>query len=490
MREITINPITRLEGHGKITIFLDERGFVENAYLQIPEFRGFEKFCIGRSGELLPQITSRICGVCSVAHHLASAKALDEAFKAEPPPAARKLRELMHCGYIISDHILHFYYLAAPDFLVGPRASPRERNIIGLARRMGLDLVKQVIRHRAYGQNIVEIIGGKAIHPVCGLPGGVSKPLTEEERGKVREMAESCVDFAKSSLKLFHELVLENREYEELIESDIYKLETYYMGLVDENNRVNLYDGKLRIVDPNGGELLKFDASEYLDVVEEHVVEWSYVKMPYLKRIGWRGLTDGAESGVYRVGPLARLNAAEGMATPLADEEYRLMYKTLGKPAHSLIAYHWARLIEILYAAERAVELAGDPEVTSPEIRSPVGEPGEGVGVVEAARGTLIHHYKLDGDGLIEDINIITPTASNYASICMSIRNAARGLIKGSEVSEGLLNMVEMAYRAYDPCMACASHHAIGELPLTVEIYDHQGRLMRRVERPSLKRVD
>ena len=455
MKEIVINPITRLEGHGKITIFLNEQGTVENAYLQIPELRGFERFCIGRRAELMPQITSRICGVCPVAHHMASTKALDACFNVEPPSAAKKLRELMYCGYMISDHILHFYYLGGPDFIVGPEAPPAERNILGVIKKAGVDVGKQVIRHRAYGQKIIEIIGGKATHPVCGLPGGVSKPLTEEERDEILKMAESCVEFAKFSLKLFHDIVLGNTKYVDMIKSDYYTLKTYYMGLVDENNHVNFYDGKVRVVDPNGNEFVKFAPSEYLDIIEEHVEEWTYVKMPYLKKVGWKGFVDGPESGIYRVGPLGRLNAADGMATPLANEEYKRMYETLGRPVHSTLAFHWARLIELLYAAERAVELAKDPEITSQDIRNPVGEPGEGVGIVEAARGTLIHHYKLDQDGLIKDVNLIVATTNNYPAICMSVRDAAKGLIKAENVNEGLLNMVEMAYRAYDPCLAC-----------------------------------
>jgi len=483
MKEIVINPITRLEGHGKITIFLNEQGTVENAYLQIPELRGFERFCIGRRAELMPQITSRICGVCPVAHHMASTKALDACFNVEPPSAAKKLRELMYCGYMIYDHTLHFYYLGGPDFIVGPEAPPAERNILGVIKKAGLDIGKQVIRHRAYGQKITEIIGGKATHPVCGLPGGVSKPLTEEERQEILKMAESCVEFAKFSLKLFHDIVLGNTKYVDMIKSDYYTLKTYYMGLVDENNHVNFYDGKVRVTDPNGNEFVKFVPSEYLDVIEEHVEEWTYVKMPCLKKIGWKGFVDGPESGIYRVGPLGRLNAADGMATPLANEEYKRMYETLGRPVHSTLAFHWARLIEILYAAERAVELVKDPEITSQNIRNPVGEPGEGVGIVEAARGTLIHHYKLDQDGLIKDVNLIVATTNNYPAICMSVRDAAKGLIKGENVSEGLLNMVEMAYRAYDPCLACASHYAFGKMPLTIEIYNHKKKLIKTVKR-------
>ncbi|MEM3579038.1 MAG: Ni/Fe hydrogenase subunit alpha [Candidatus Bathyarchaeia archaeon] len=484
MKEIIIDPITRLEGHGKIAIFLNDAGEVENAYLQIPELRGFERFCIGRKAEDMPLLTSRICGVCPVAHHMAGTKALDAAFNVEPPEPAKKLRELMYCGYYIYDHTLHFYYLGGPDFVVGPNAPPEKRNILGVIEKAGLNIAKEVIKHRAYGQRITEIIGGKATHPVCGLPGGVSKPLSEENRKEIEKMATSAVEFAKFSLKLFHDIVLGNSNYVELIKSDAYTLRTYYMGLVDEHNKVNFYDGKIRVVDPNGKEFAKFEAKNYLEHIAEHVEPWTYVKQPYLKKVGWKGFVDGPENGAYRVGPLGRLNAADGMATPLAQEEYELMYKTLGgKPVHSTLAYHWARLIELLYAAERTVELVKDPEITSTDVRNKPGKPGEGVGVVEAARGTLIHHYVLDENALVKDANLIVATVNNAPSINMSVRNAAKGLIHGGKVDQGLLNMVEMAFRAYDPCFGCATHFALGQLPLTVEIYNSKGKLIKTVQR-------
>jgi len=484
MKEITINPITRLEGHGKIAIFLNDAGEVENAYLQIPELRGFERFCIGRKAEDMPQLTSRICGVCPVAHHMAGTKTLDAAFNVEPPSTAKKLRELMYCGYIIYDHILHFFYLGGPDFVVGPEAPPEKRNILGVIEKAGLEVGKDVIKHRAYGQRITEIIGGKATHPVCGLPGGISKPLSEEDKQEIEKMATSCVEFAKLSLKLFHDIVLGNEKYVEMVKSKMYTLKTYYMGLVDENNKVNFYDGKVRVVDPNGNEFLKFEPKDYLNHIAEHVEEWTYVKFPYLKKVGWKGFVDGPDNGVYRVGPLGRLNASDGMATPLAQAEYEVMYKTLGgKPVHSTLAFHWARLIELLYAAERAVELVKDPEITSTEVRNKPGEPGEGVGIVEAARGTLIHHYVLDNDALIKDVNLIVATTNNCPAINMSIRDAAKGLIHGGNVNQGLLNMVEMAFRAYDPCLACATHFAVGQMPLTVEIYSHEKKLLKTVQR-------
>ncbi len=484
MKTITIDPITRLEGHGKISIFLNEEGNVENAYFQVPELRGFERFCEGRKAEDLPIITPRICGVCPVAHHFASTKALDAAFNVEPPSAAKKLRELMYSGYYVYDHTLHFYFLGAPDFVVGPDAPPAERNILGVIQKVGLDIAKEVIKHRAYGQKITTILGGKATHPTCGLPGGVSKGLTEEERQEIEKMAESSVEFAKFSLKLFDDAVLKNKNYLDMILSDPYTLKTYYMGLVDQNNKVNFYDGKVRVVDPQGNEFIKFSPSEYLGIIEEHVEPWTYAKLPYLKKIGWKGLIDGPTSGIYRVGPLGRLNASEGMVTPLAQQEFERMYETLGgKPIHSTLAFHWARLIELLYAAERTLELSRDEEITSKDLRNSPGSPGEGVGIIEAARGTLIHHYQLDEEALIKKVNLIVATTNNHPAICMSIRNAAKGLIHGGEVDQGILNMVEMAFRAYDPCFGCATHFAIGEMPLEVKVYNNEKRLLKTIRR-------
>ena len=479
MKTVVIDPITRLEGHGRISIFLDNKGNVENAYLQIPELRGFERFSQGRRAEDMPQITSRICGVCPVAHHMASTKALDDAFNVKPTSTAKKIRELMYCGYLIYDHILHFYFLGGPDFIVGPDAPPDKRNIFGVIEKAGLDIGKEVIKHRAFGQKITAIIGGKATHPVCGLPGGVSKPISKEEQKEIESMAKSCVDFAKFSLKLFDDIVLNNNEYLDMILSDPYTLETYNMGLVDKNDRLNFYDGMIRVTDQKGDEFLKFDVRDYYKHIGEHVEEWSYVKFPYLKKIGWKGFKDGKNSGIYRVGPLGRLNASEGMATPLANKEYKRFYETLGgKPVNSTLAFHWARLIELLYASERALELIRDPEITSNDIRAPVGKPGEGFGVVEAARGTLIHHYKLDGKGLIEKANLIVATTNNAGAINMSIRDAAKGVIRNGEIDHGLLNKVEMAFRAYDPCFACATHAMPGGMPMEVRIYNHRGEVV------------
>jgi F420-non-reducing hydrogenase large subunit len=485
MKEIVIDPITRLEGHGKITIFLNDSGNVENAYFQVPELRGFERFCEGRRAEDLPIITTRICGVCPVAHHMAGAKALDASFNVEPTETAKKLRELEYCGYYIYDHILHFYFLGAPDFVVGPDAPAAKRNILGVIEKVGLDIAGEVIKHRAFGQRITGILGGRPTHPVsAAMPGGIAKALGEEDRQEIESMLKSCHEFAKFTLKIFDDVVLKNADYVNLITSDPYNLPTYYMGTVDGNNKVNLYDGKVRVVDPQGKEFVKFGPEEYLNVIEEHVEPWTYVKLPYLKGVGWNGLTSGPDSGIYRVGPLGRLNASEGMATPVAQAEYERMYKTLGgKPVHATLAFHWARLIELMYATERGLELIQDSEITSKDIRNKPGKPGEGVGIVEAARGTLIHHYQLDENALAKKVNLVVATTHNAPGICMSIKNAAQGIIKNGVVNDGLLNMVEMAFRAYDPCWACATHFAIGEMPLEVNVLDSNKKIVETIRR-------
>ena len=484
-QRITIDPITRLEGHGKIEIFLDQQGDVERAYFQVPELRGFEVFSVGRPAEEMPRITPKICGVCPTTHHICSTKALDDLYKVEPTAVAKKIRELMYSAFMLEDHTLHFFFLGGPDFVVGPSAPPGERNILGVIAKVGLDIAGQVIKLRKECREIITLIGGRVIHPVCGLPGGVSKPLTEEDRVRIAGVAKGGIEFAKFALKIFDDVVLQNKDYVDLVLGDVYKHQTYYMGLVDENNKVNFYDGDVRVVTPDGEEFARFKPKDYLDHIAEHVEQWSYVKYPYLKKVGWKGFVDGKESGVYRVAPLARLNASDGMATPLAQEEYERMYKTLGgKPVHNTLAFHWARLIEALYAAERMYELASDKDITDQNIRNiPTEKPDEGIGIVEAPRGTLIHHYKTDSNGIITEANLIVATVNNSAAICMSIEKAAKNLIKGGNVSDGLLNMVEMAFRAYDPCFACATHVLPGNMPLSVTIRNAQGDVIKMLEK-------
>jgi len=484
MKKISIDPITRLEGHGKIEIFLDEEGNVANAYLIIPELRGFEKFAEGRPVEEMPRITPRICGVCPEAHHMASAKACDAVYHVEVPPTGKKLRELLYSAFYVADHTVHFYILAAPDFVLGPDAPPAERNILGLIHKVGLEIGGKVIRSRGMGMDIIGMLGGKTVHPVGALPGGVSKAINEQERAQIEAWGHELVKFGQFSLQLFHDVVLENKVYLDMILSDAYTTPMYYMGLVDENNKVNFYDGLVRVVDPAGNEFVKYAPEEYLDVVAEHVEPWTYLKFPYLKEVGWKGLVTGKDSGVYQATPLSRLNAADGIATPLAQEAYEEFYETMGgKPVHNTLAIHWARLIELLYAAERIVELATDPEITNPHVRNiPTETPDEGVGIVEAPRGTLTHHYITDQKGIVEKCNLIVGTTNNHAPISISIKKAAEALIKkGQVISEGLLNRVEMAFRAYDPCMACATHTLPGQMPLEVIIHDADGEVVERL---------
>ncbi|MGO9178204.1 MAG: Ni/Fe hydrogenase subunit alpha [Candidatus Limnocylindrales bacterium] len=486
-RRIAIDPITRLEGHGKIDIFLDEAGDVERAYFQVPELRGFEKFAEGRPAEDMPQITSRICGVCPTAHHMAATKALDALYKVDPPPAAKKIRELVYSAFMVEDHALHFYFLGGPDFVVGPEAPAAQRNILGVIGVVGQDVGLRVITMRRRLREIITLVGGKVIHPVLGLPGGVAKRVTAEQQGQIQEVAADAVDFARFTLDTFRSVVLKNPAYVDLIVSDAFTHRTYYMGLMDDRNRPNFYDGRVRVVSPEGSEFAAFQAADYLDFVAEHVEPWSYVKFCYLKPLGWHGFTDGAESGIYSVAPLARLNASDGMATPLAQEAYEELFSTLGgKPVHHTLANHWARVVELLYAAERLKELADDPELIDPNVRTlPTETPREGVGVVEAPRGTLYHHYVTDSRGIVEQANLVVATQNNSARIAMSVEKAAKGLISKGTVSDGILNKIEMAFRAYDPCQACATHSLPGSMPLIVAVRRSDGQALSVLRRDA-----
>ncbi len=407
---------------------------------------------------------------------MASGKAVDAVFKAKIPSAARKLRELFYNAQMTHSHIAHFYALGAPDFIVGPDADPAKRNILGVIETVGLEIGAEVIKHRAYAQKIQETLGGKATHPVCALPGGMSRPLKEEERETIEPWTDSIVDFCSFTFKAFEDIVLKNQSYVDLILSDVYALRTYDIGLVDENDHPNFYDGTVKVTDPDGNEFLRFKENEYLEHIGEHVEPWTYLKFPFLKKIGWKGLVDGPESGLMRAAPLARLNVASGMATPKAQEEYEKMYKTLGgKPVRHTLAMHWARIIELMQAAETMQRLIRDPEITSTHVRDiPHETPEEGVGIIEAPRGTLIHHYKTDKNGIVTDVNLIVATVFNNGCMCMDIRSAAQKLIKAGNVNDGILNMVEMAFRAYDPCFACSTNALPGEMPLIVKMYDHE----------------
>lgn len=484
-KRLVIDPITRLEGHGKIDIFLDDTGNVKHAYYQVPELRGFERFCVGRHVSELPIITNRLCGVCPAAHHLAGARAVDAVFDAEPTETAHMLRELFYHGQYLHSHTAHFYALAAADFVLGPAAPKASRNVLGVVEEVGLELGGAVIKARSFGQRIQEIIGGRATHPCFGIPGGVSRPINEEQRAEIQEMGEFALEFGKTTQQIFKDVVLSNEKYMEIIlNPDIYYHETYYMGLVDKDDKMNFYRGDVKIVDQDRKEVARFQPADYLDYIAEHVEQNTYMKMPHFKKVGWNGLKDGKDSGIYRVGPLGRGNVATGgFTTPLAQEQAKFMWDTLGSlgvegSAHHTMAFHWIRTIELLHSCERILELINDPKIMSTDVRGEVGPPGEGVGIVEAPRGTLIHHYAADKDGLTTMINMIVATTNNNAAITLSVAKAAKALIKDGMVSDGLLNMVEMAFRCYDPCNSCGTHALTGQRLLDVDVIDSNGKVV------------
>jgi F420-non-reducing hydrogenase large subunit len=492
---LRIDPITRLEGHGKIEILLDADGEVSDVRFQVPELRGFERFCVGRPVEEMPVLTSRICGVCPEAHHLAATKALDDLFGTPPPPAARKLRELFYQAFFVTDHATHFWALGGPDLIVGPDAPPAERNLLGVVAKVGLEAGKEVIACRARNHEAIRLLGGRSINPCAGLPGGWSRSLREEDRRDIAGTARKNVEFARMTLGVFRRIVLDDPVWRKTLESEAWTHRTYSMGTVDAANRVSFHDGSIRVVDPDGVPVARFEARDWAEHLAERVESWSYLKFPYLRKIGWKGFVDGVGSGVYTATPLSRLNAADGMSTPGAQEEFERFFATLGsgsidgrfRPVHFRLATHWARLVELLAAAERMVELAEDPEITSPDVRTiPSGaiSPKGGTGSVEAPRGTLIHHYEADGRGRVTRVDLLSGTTNNHAAIAMSIRRAAESLIrKGVVASEGILNRIEMAFRLYDPCLSCATHSLPGRMPLEVQLVDAGGETIRRFAR-------
>ena len=424
---------------------------------------------------------------------MASVKALDGVFGVKPTSAGAKIRELVYMAFFVTDHATHFYALGGPDFIVGPDAPPSERNILGVIRKVGLDIGKQVINCRSRNHHVIKMLGGRGIHPVAGQPGGWSRPVLEEERREIEQIAKDNVEFSLFSLKAFNDIVLKNPDYLNLATSDIYLHKTYYMGTVDDKNRVNFYDGMIRVVDPEGKEFLKYHPSEYTMHIAERVEPWTYLKYPYLKKLGWKGFVDGIDSGVYCATPLARLNVSDSMATPKAQEHFERFFETFGckkingryQPVHHRLATHWARLIEMLYASEHMLELATDHEITSPEVRTiPEKIHGEGIGCVEAPRGTLTHHYITDEKAVIKKANLVVATTNNYACMSMSIKRAAEKLIqKGKIIEEGILNRIEMAFRLYDPCLSCATHSLPGKMPMIVNIRGSNGEVLKTLRR-------
>mgnify|MGYP005841648145 CR=1 FL=1 len=482
LKKVEINPMTRLEGHGKVSIFLDEQGNVDNVFFQTVELRGYEQFLKGIPIEEVPRTVSTICGVCRCVHFIAAVKAADAVYCVEPTPTAKKIRELLLNAHYVEDHAAILYAFGLPDFIPGPAAGPAARNLIGLIQTLGADVGKLVLQKRYAAVRVIEMLGGKPIHPVAALPGGWSKRITEEERKEILSLAGEMVELGRLTLKIFEDIVLKNKYYMELLAGDVYKVVCNYMGTVDDQNRVQFYEGTQRIVDTKGNEIGRFTGKGYLDYIAERVLPWSYLKVPYLKNIGWKGIVDGEGTSLYSVGPLARFNVADGMDTPLADEAYQTMYAIFGvKPVHNILAYHWARAIELLHAAEKVQQLASDEAITSADIRTGLRKPDEGVGIIEAVRGVLIHHYKTDGKGFVEEANLIVATTHNNGPINVAIKRTAQTLIKNGKVDEGILNLVEMAYRPYDICLACATHTLPGRLPIQIDIYNSKGELYKNL---------
>ncbi len=474
MKQIVLQPVTRIEGHAKVTIQLDDLGNVEDTRVNVVELRGFEKFCLGRPVEELPRIVPRICGVCPWAHHLASSKACDGVFGVEIPPVARKLRELAYMGHFIHSHMLHFFILSGPDFVMGPTEDYTVRNVVGIAQKAP-ELARKVIRIRFLGQMITQTLGGKAIHPDVSVPGGWSKPLTKEEQGKLQEMTKECLDFLIFAMDYAKKEIFPR--YLETIRSYA-PISTGFLGLT-QNGMLELYDGQLRMMSADG-RYEDFAPENYLDYIAEHVEPWSYMKFPYYKKAGAFSMSLDKPAGVYRTNALARINVCDQIATPLAQKELEEFRTNFGRPAQLTLLYHWARLIELLYAAERATELLMDPEITDFNTRVAVKpRAGRGVGVVEAPRGTLIHDYETDEKGMVKNVNIVVGTTHNNAAINMSVKKAATDLIHNGKYDQGLLNMVEMAIRAYDPCLSCATHALDGRIPVRVDIVNSQGEAVQ-----------
>jgi len=473
-KTITINPVTRIEGHAKITIHLDDAGNVTDARFHVVEFRGFEKFCEGRFFSEMPQITARICGICPVSHLLASAKACDAILGVEIPRPAKLLRELLHMGQLTQSHALSFFHLSAPDLLLGYDSDPASRNIIGLIQQHP-DIARRGIRLRKYGQEVIKSTGGRKIHADFPVPGGVNKALGVAERDEMLASLPEALQHAQFALELLKKYQRDNlQEVEEFACFD-----SNFMGLVQPDGSLEHYDGKLRFCDTKGNLLEdQIAPADYLDVIAETTEDWSYLKFPFIKSLGY-------PDGMYRVGPLARLNIIDQISTPLADEELQEWRSQCIPPRRSSFYYHWARLIEIVYALERIGELLEDPEICSTEILA-TGKPtnDQGIGVIEAPRGTLFHHYWVDEHGRIEKVNLIVATGNNNLAMNRAVKAVAEKYVKSHELREGMLNRVEAAIRCYDPCLSCSTH-AVGQMPLWLELLDAKGNVLQTLQRDA-----
>ena len=470
-RTIEINPVTRVEGHGKVTIQMDDAGNAVSARFHNTQFRGFEKFCEGQVFQEMPNLTTRICGICPVSHQLASAKACDAIIGVELTRPARLLRELLHMGQFIQSHALHFFHLASPDFLLGFDSDPATRNVIGL---IGADpaLATEAVKLRSLGQTIIKKLGGKKVHMNAALPGGMTTALSIEDRDYFLKQLDWALADTQLAIKIFKEYVAANTS---MVDS-FATFPSAYLSLVDKDDNLALYDGNLRLVDAKGVVLEdQFDPSKYLDIIAEYVEDWTYMKFPFYKSLGYPG-------GIYRAGPLGRLNACKGITTPLANAEFKL-YKKLSHNGlvEGSLYFHYARLIELIYSIEKTREILEDKDSISTDLQVTSHKYNEhGVGVVEAPRGTLFHDYWVDETGKITGVNLIVATGNNNAAMNRSVYEVAKDYIKNGKVTEGILNRVEAAIRCYDPCLSCSTH-ALGQMPLHIQLRAPDGQIVKNV---------
>jgi len=470
--KIVIQPVTRIEGHARISIYVGDDGAVEAAQFHVIEFRGFEKLCEGRPFYEMPGLMSRICGICPVSHVLASSKAGDALLGVEIPPAADRQRRLMNYAQVLQSHALSFFHLSAPDLLLGLDSDPTKRNIFGLIDAEP-ELARRGIRLRQFGQRVIELLGGKRIHPSWGVPGGVLKVLTVAERDELLGWIEEARQSVQMALERMKSLL---ESFQQEVQS-IGNFPSLFLGTVNEEGEAEYYDGRIRIVDSEGNLVADgLDPRRYHTYLGEASEEWSFMKFPYYKPLGYPG-------GMYRVGPLARLNVVRAMGTPLADRELREFRQRNGGVRNESFYYHLARLIEMLHAVERIEELLLDPEILGEHVHVNAGQNrSEGVGSCEAPRGTLFHHYQVDEGGLMKRANLLIATSQNNLAMNKAVEQAARRFVTPGRLTEGMLNRVEAAIRCYDPCLSCSTH-ALGLMPLEIELRDRAGRLLDRTRR-------
>jgi len=471
-RTITIDPVTRIEGHSKITIQLDEQGHVVDAHFHVTQFRGFERIVQGRPVHEMPAIMARICGICPVSHLVASAKAVDDILAVDPPPTGADLRRLINLGQIVQSNALSFFHLSSPDLLFGFDADPSKRNILALAQE-NPGLAKDGIRLRKWGQEIIELLGGKRIHPGGIVPGGVADPLSEDVRDQILAGVPETIAQLERAIAWYKTDMM--RWEEEA--STFGNFRSAFMGLVDADGNVDHYGGDLRVVDADNNKLAdRLDPKKFNDYIGESVEPWSYLKSTYWKPMGY-------PDGIYRVGPLARLNVADATGTPRADEELQKFRWRVGRIAGSSFHYHYARLIDTLHAVEKIEQILRGPDILSTHVRSVAGiNRNEGIGVSEAPRGTLMHHYKVDDDGLVEWANLVTATGHNTMAMNRSVQQVARHHVDGNKIEEPMLNRVEAVIRCYDPCLSCSTH-ALGDMLLDIELLSSDGEVLDRVKR-------